>query len=158
SVDESFFTGELTIINSTFSGNSAGDGGGIFNDGMLTITNSTLSGNSTASTSAAGGILNRGSATLKNTILAGSTTSGGSPSLNCSGPITDAGYNISGDDSCGFSATGSLNSTNPQLNPAGLSNNGGPTQTIALLVGSPANDAIPLASCTDQASPPNPIT
>jgi hypothetical protein len=43
-------------------------------------------------------------------------------------------------------------------NPAGLANNGGPTKTIALQSGSPAINAIPLAQCTDQASPPNPLT
>ena len=43
------------------------------------------------------------------------------------------------------------------LSPAGLTHNGGPTRTISLLDGSPAIDAIPLADCTDQASPPNPI-
>src|SRR5262249_13543893 len=73
------------------------------------------------------------------------------------GTIADAGYNISDDNTCGFTATGSLNNTNPMLNPAGLSNNGGPTQTIALLSGSPAIDAIPVADCTDQARTPNPI-
>ena len=37
--------------------------------------------------------------------------------------------------------------------------NGGPTATIALLAGSPAIDAIPVASCTDQATPtPNALT
>jgi hypothetical protein len=44
------------------------------------------------------------------------------------------------------------------LSTAGLANNGGPTQTIALQSGSPAIDAIPVADCTDQASSPNPIT
>jgi len=34
-----------------------------------------------------------------------------------------------------------LSNTDPQLDPAGLQNNGGPTQTIALLPGSPAIDA-----------------
>jgi hypothetical protein len=43
------------------------------------------------------------------------------------------------------------------LDPTGLKNNGGPTQTIALLSGSPAIDAIPVADCTDLASPPNPL-
>jgi hypothetical protein len=62
--------------------------------------------------------------------------------------ITDLGYNISDDDSCGFSATSSLNSTDPQL--GALINNGGPTFTVALLSGSPAIDAIPLDSCLDQ--------
>ena len=42
-----------------------------------------------------------------------------------------------------FSNTGSLNNTNPDL--SGLASNGGPTQTIALLPGSPAIEAIPLA-------------
>jgi hypothetical protein len=44
-----------------------------------------------------------------------------------------------------------------EARPAGLANNGGPTQTIALLDGSPAIDAIPLADCADQASPLNPV-
>jgi hypothetical protein len=68
--------------------------------------------------------------------------------------ITDAGYNISDDATCGFSATGSRNSTNPLLDPSGLQNNGGPTATIALDSESPAIDAIPLADCTDQNSNP----
>ena len=39
---------------------------------------------------------------------------------------------------------------------SGLANNSGPIQTIALLLGSPAIDAIPLDSCTDQDG--NPLT
>jgi hypothetical protein len=38
-----------------------------------------------------------------------------------------------------------------------LTNNVGPTQTIALLAGSQAIAAIPLADCSDQSSPPNSI-
>jgi hypothetical protein len=43
-----------------------------------------------------------------------------------------------------------VQNTNPKLGP--LASNGGPTQTIALLKGSPAIDYIPLALCpkTDQ--------
>jgi hypothetical protein len=45
---------------------------------------------------------------------------------------------------CGFSsANHSFSNTNPLLDPAGLKNNGGPTQTIAPQTGSPATDAIP---------------
>jgi hypothetical protein len=158
--------GLLTVSNSTFSNNSAtsvsvsgtGSGGGILNDGgLLTITNSTFSGNS-AELDGGGGILVvggiTGSASVKSTILAANAGS------NCTGTITDAGYNISDDATCGFAKTGSANNgdgVNPMLSPTGLANNGGPTQTIALLPGSPAIDAIPLAHCTDQASPPNPI-
>lgn len=87
---------------------------------------------------------------IKSTILAANVHG------NCSG-IADVGYNISSDNSCGFNATGSHNRTNPMLDPRGLWNNGGPTRTIALLAGSPAIDAIPLVSCTDHASPRNPI-
>jgi hypothetical protein len=85
--------------------------------------------------------------------LAGNT--GGNCYVPSYGAITDLGYNISDDNSCDFTATGSQNNTNPMLGAFG--NNGGPTQTIALLSGSPAIDAIPLADCTDQASPPNRI-
>ena len=171
--------GTLTVTNSTFSGNTGGDGGGgIANAGTLTVTNSTFSANDTFSSG--GGIENFGTLTvtnstfvgngedgvgagiynfsgqssLKSTILA--TSSGG----DCKGTITDAGYNIADDSTCGFAKTGSANngdSVNPLLSMAGLANNGGPTKTIALLAGSPAIDAIPLADCTDQASPPNPI-
>jgi hypothetical protein len=146
--------GKLTILNSTFSGNTTaagvGNGGAIFNDETLTVTSSTFFGNGTSTGfgSSGGGIYNLDTASLKNTIVAGSI--GG----NCSGTITDAGYNISDDASCAFSATGSRNSTKPMLDAGGLENNGGPTKTISLLAGSPAIDAIPVANCTDQESHP----
>ncbi len=140
-----------------------GAGGAIFNGSVegasATITNSTFFGNAAAN----GAAIENGSeptgfffSVIKNTILAASRSGG-----NCAGPveaITDAGYNISDDSTCNFSAAGSRNDTYPMLDPRGLINNGGPTQTIALEDGSPAIDAIPLADCTDQASPPNPIT
>ena len=164
--------GRLTVIKSTFSGNSAFVGGGILSGETLTVIDSTFSDNSaefggggiesdsgimTVINSTfldngpflGGGILSLGSATVKNTILAG-----GGAAENCFGVITDAGYNISNDATCGFSATGSRNSTNPMLDPAGLQNNGGPTATIALDSESPAIDAIPLADCTDLNSNP----
>jgi hypothetical protein len=154
--------GTLTVINSTFFGNRCAHSctAGIFNDGVLTVTNSTFSSNM----GTPGGIFNfLGSASIKSTILATSMFAPPpfGPSTNCSGAIFDAGYNISDDSTCGFAKTGSANNgdgVNPLLSAAGLANNGGPTQTIALQSGSPAIDAIPVADCTDQASPPNPIT
>ena len=149
--------GTLTVTNSTFSGNGTstapfpGPGAGIQNNGTLTVTNSTFSGNGGG---AGGGISNESFASLKSTILAMSSGGFDTPPSNCFGTIIDAGYNISDDASCGFSATGSLNSTNPMLSTAGLANNGGPTETIALEPESLAIDVIPLESCTDQASPP----
>ena len=69
-----------------------------------------------------------------------------------SGTITDQGYNLSSDSSCGLTGTGSVQNTNPKLGP--LASNGGRTQTMALLKGSPASDYIPLSSslcpATDQ--------
>jgi hypothetical protein len=153
--------GILTVTNSTFSGNTAAGfgGGGIENQGTVKVTNSTFSGNS-ASTGA-GGILNTGSASLKSTILASST--GGNCSGPSSPPVTDAGYNISDDATCDFtvapSGTSINGSTTLHLDPAGLKNNGGPTDTIALEPNSQAVDFIPVADCTDQSTPtPLPVT
>ena len=140
----------LIVTNSTFSGNSAGTGGGIENEGTATLTNSTFSGNSTTRfiVSPGGAIANEGAVTSINTLLAANSTG------NCGGGsvVTDGGHNLDDDASCGFSAaSGSLRNPNPMLDPAGLANNGGPTQTIALLPGSPAIDAGDQSVC---AAPP----
>ena len=67
---------------------------------------------------------------------------------NCSGPnITSDGYNLSSDGTCNFNAPGDLNNHDPLLGP--LQNNGGPTQTMALLPGSPPIDGGNPAGCTD---------
>jgi hypothetical protein len=57
------------------------------------------------------------------------------------------GYNLSSDGSCNFNGRGDMNNINPMLGP--LQNNGGPTQTQALLPGSPAIDAGNPSGCTD---------
>jgi hypothetical protein len=151
------FYGSGVISDCTFSGDGAYSGGGIAG-GPVTVTNSTFSGNGSTLTAQGDAVFVFGDGTvLKSTIVA-SSSNGGSHCFAQSGTITDAGYNISDDSSCGFSATGSHNDTDPKLDPGGLANNGGPTQTIALLSGSPAIDAIPIANCADQASPPNSIT
>lgn len=77
-------------------------------------------------------------------------------SPNCIGTISDLGYNISDDSSCGFGASTSLNNTDPRLDPSGPQQNGGPTETVALRAGSPAIDTIPIPDCTDQGG--NPLT
>ena len=135
-----------TVTNSTFSGNSAvgteaqvQDGGAIDSGGLLTVTNSTFSGNTATGPGADIDTFLGDGATLRGTILSSSNDS------NCNSfdatTITDGGYNISSDASCGFSGT-SLPSTNPML--GSLANNGGPTQTMALVPVSPAVDAIPV--------------
>jgi hypothetical protein len=146
--------GTLALNNSTLSGNSAtssGDvvcapsyGGGIYSvSKTLTINNSTLSGNYARDCfggGLGGGIY--GNVTLQNTIVANSPYGG-----NCDGTMTSNGYNLSSDNTCNFHQTGDLNNTNPLLGP--LQNNGGPTQTEALLDGSPAIDSGNPSGCTD---------
>ena len=165
-------SGTVTIINSTFANNAApsgpiempvaGDGGAIFNDtGTLTTTNTTFSGNEAgigAVISILSVFMHPAVTSMRSTILANSKGGGG----NCDtsfGTVTDDGYNISDDNSCGFSGTSVNHSTTLHLDPAGLANNGGPTQTIALEPNSQAIDFIPVADCTDQSSPtPLPVT
>ena len=61
--------------------------------------------------------------------------------------MTSNGYNLSSDNTCNFNDTGDLNNTDPKLGR--LQNNGRPTQTQALLPGSPAIDAGNPSGCTD---------
>lgn len=142
-----YYGGPVTVTNSTFGNNSATNGAGIFNSsGAVTLTSSTLSGNGAYY---AGGIYNAGSpATVSNTIIAGNTGSGGIP--DCGGGLKDgpAGHNLIG---INFVCSGLTNGVNgnqvgtssnpldPKLGP--MQDNGGPTQTMSLLPGSPAIDA-----------------
>jgi hypothetical protein len=141
-------SGKVSISNSTFANNSAtfAGGGGLANFDTVNISNSTFANNSATSASGGGLANDSGTMSISNSIVANNT--GG----NCTGGITDQGYNLSSDSSCGFTGTGSLQNTDPKLDPNGLQNNGGPTQTIALLSTSPAIDTIPAANCpsTDQ--------
>ena len=142
--------GTLTINNSTISDNTAheyihylqhvydvGLGGGIANIGTLSINNSTISANTAYS--AGGGIWY--SAILQNSIVA--NNEGG----DCFGTMTSHGYNLSSDGTCSLSGPSDMQNTDPLLGP--LQNNGGPTQTMALLPGSPAIDAGNPSGCTD---------
>jgi uncharacterized repeat protein (TIGR01451 family) len=148
----------VTVVNSTVSANSAsatgGPGafssavGGISNSGgTLSLTSVTLAGNSVSEPNGGflppvAGVSNffDGSLTAQNGLVAGQS---GGP--NCYGftASSDGGYNLEDGTSCGFTAANnSLSNTDPLLDPAGLKDNGGPTQTIALQPGSPAIDAI----------------
>lgn len=126
------------VFNSTFSGNSAADGAAIyFEGGGLSVINCTFSGNigSTA-------IYNANLAALSNTIVAGISGE------NCSGTPFDWGHNLDSGATCGFSnSTGSQSNVDPLLDPHGLADNGGPTQTIALEAGSPAINAGDESTC-----------
>ena len=124
----------VTLTNSTISGNNASRiGGGIFNciGNLVYLFNSTVSGNSTDGHG--GGIHNGyGTAELTNTMVAKQVSG-----EDCSGPITSNGHNLDSDGNCSLDAPGDL-TADPKLGP--LQNNGGRTETHALLPGSPAID------------------
>ena len=140
------FNTTVTISNSTLSGNTAygsrrGYGGGIYNGvaSNLTITNSTLSGNiASGQDFSVGGIANDDTVNIRNTIIAGNSANN---VPDVWGTFTSRGHNLIGNTtgSNGFGTTGDLLNQNPLLAPLG--NYGGPTQTHALLLGSPAIDA-----------------
>jgi fibronectin-binding autotransporter adhesin len=172
-------TGATTIERSTLSGNSAGGGGGggaIRNSGPLTVTNSTIADNTSPYS---GGIQVQGTLTVTNSTIASNTGGSGAgginnpfalnPSLTNTIVAGNTGGDLVGpfvgtdnliDDAAtgtGFSDGTSGNIIgHPAGLAAGLANNGGPTQTIALLPGSRAIDAGTNAAITNPpfAGPP----
>lgn len=161
----------LTLSNTTVWGNKAGSlgGGGIAGAALqLTIANSTIAGNRAP---ASGGIaLYRagdlqaaaGQVTARGSIVAGNDAS--TPATaNCSlNPSTIVAHlmNLEQATDCRFTHPGSLQNTDPLLDPAGLQNNGGPTQTVMLQPGSPAIDMLThntlLCPPADQRGQPRP--
>jgi hypothetical protein len=138
----------LALNNSTVSGNTASAGGGFYiHSGTVILNSSTVASNTAISSAIGGGIRQRGgTVTLQSTIVAGNTATSSGP--DCSGTISSAGYNLIGDTSgCTFTpTTGDLTNIDAKLGP--LQDNGGPTETHALLPGSPAIDHIPPGNCT----------
>jgi len=135
----------MVISNSTFYNNTAGSGGGgaINNFGTVTFIQSTLSGN-TAQTGANIHNFSYGSVTATVTLSQSIVANGvGGSNCNSNGPpIIDNGYNLDSGSSCGLSSTQhSLSNRSPQLDA--LASDGGPTQTMALPLSSPAVNAIP---------------
>ena len=160
------FFSDIAITNNTISGNK-GTGIGSFRN-VIRVTNSTIFGNQGV------GISNSESTIqLKNTIVAGNSE-GIYPDIYGYNSVTDLGNNLIGtgaafnagfpliiDNSFTNGVNGSIvgtlaNPIDPLLGP--LANNGGPTQTHALLPGSPAIDAANPNSfpSTDQRGVPRP--
>jgi len=90
------------------------------------------------------GIYNNGP---KTAVVFQNSIFGSDPGGNCYGALSSEGYNISGDNTCPLHGPGDMNNRDPKLGP--LQNNGGPTQTMALLPGSPAILAGNPSGCTD---------
>ncbi len=119
----------LKLHNVTISGNRAGTtGGGLeAGSGVLELNNVTLAQNTAAS---AGGLHSAATVHVTNTILAGNA--GG----NCGGTIMSDGYNLDTTDACALAGPSDLSGMPAMLGP--LQNNGGFSETHALLPGSPA--------------------
>ena len=137
----------MTLENNTIAGNSAACGGGIWNGGNLYLTNSTISGNSLISGNCIGpgtGLYNAWNLYMRNTILANSTN--GWDCVSKYKLVEDVNNLVENNGSCGTP----LLTADPML--GSLADNGGSTQTIALLTGSPAIDKGDASYCppTDQ--------
>jgi predicted outer membrane repeat protein len=138
------------ITNSTFTGNSAGgDGGGIYDDTgtALNIRNTTVTGNE--ANDLGGGIYANGgnasnAVTISSSIVAGNVASTGPDIANTGDEPFTAGNSLLGSTAGALPFTEAPAGTNkigvdPQLGP--LTDNGGPTQTMAPALSSPAVDA-----------------
>ena len=138
------YHGKLMVQTSTLSGNRAGAGGGIANESgtAFKVYNSTLSGNRAGN--GGGGILNYGTwLDLMHTIIANSPEGGDCVLISGGGGWATSGYGLiesTGVNACGLNSDYfTIVGVDPLLGP--LADNGGATQTFALLPGSPAIDA-----------------
>jgi len=152
-----------SILNSAFSDNSAPAGGTILNvDGIVNISFSTIAKNlllppptpppvqfqELMNIEMEGGsivTLGLGITRIRNSIVAFNST------FNCEGPIDDFGGNYSNDFSCGFTGDDSVIILGP------LADNGGPTETMALLGGDPVNGATVNCDALDENGNPTGI-
>jgi len=135
--------GDHYFNNSTFYGNVAASGGGLFNTGYasntLGIKHSTFAMNYALETPdigivAGGGLNISGNVQLENSLI--TKNMNGDCDLNQGMTYTRSG-NVDSDDTCGVSMTEAF----PKI--ATLAWNGGDTRTIALLSGSPLIDILP---------------
>jgi hypothetical protein len=167
--------GTLTVLNTTVTGNTAGEptengwGGGLAAYGdAIAIRNSTIAANRDFGArpvdleDSAGGLYANAGAVIRNTIIAGNVSfdpdagppgTTGNPGVpnNCADTymVTVAqDHNLESGTDCLFSGGGSLQSADPLLAP--LAENGGPTQTMALPKGSPALSRGSRCEATDQ--------
>ena len=145
--------GLATIVNSTVAGTTSKGGAALMlaGGGTLTLESSTVSDNSGWILHAVGGI---GVEDAPSTLVLANSIVAGNTARDCladtGGAIVSQGGNITGDEQCAAGAV-----ADPKLGP--LQDNGGPTDTFALLAGSPAIDAAaPGCPNVDQRGAPRP--
>ena len=134
-------SGTMSLTSCTFTNNTADDGGGIenFTSGTASIVSCTFSGNT--ANWAGGGICNDGAAmSIVSTIVAGNTVTdyptAGPDIADSTAPLTVEHLLVQSTSGNGVTtAGGNIVGEDPVL--GGLANNGGPTETMALLPGSP---------------------
>lgn len=134
--------GIMTVHNSTISGND-GATATIYAFSPLTVTHSTIANNSNFGLDAWGTTIRLANTIIVNNANNECVTAAG-------GAIVSLDYNLASDSSCNLVGAHDQPNTDPQFAP--LADNGGNTMTHALLPGSPAIDAVPLASCLDSAN------
>ncbi len=150
-------TGYLNISNSTFSSNFATlDGGGLYSNlGYVESQSNTFTLNLADSDNDGlgngGGLrINSGVLSIQNTIVANNfdtpnNNGGGVRHVDLSGTVTDRGNNLIGDGtgSTGWTVQSRVGTSTQRIDPrlSALRNNGGWTQTHALLLDSAAIDA-----------------
>jgi hypothetical protein len=147
-------TSTLTISNTTMTGNSAIIGGALFNAGSLTLINNTIHLNSASQFARNIFINGSGTVNVLNTIISSDNSSA---ITSLWGAFTSVGNNLitDGRNSTGFTdgVNGDQVSNDNSINPllGELSDNGGQTNTLELLKGSPAinmgNNCVTTADC-----------
>jgi len=138
-------SGNVTLENVTISGNTAERGGGIFSDGEVNILHSSILQNLATDTDYGGNIHSGNLFYFYNTLIANSQSG-----PNCSGSgLNSLGYNLEGQLAGQYTCSFNRNYTDPLVDPL-LADNGGPTPTQALLLGSPAVDAGDERYCADK--------
>jgi CSLREA domain-containing protein len=151
----------LRLVNSTVSGNNTSGfnapGGGIHNNGStLSVINSTITGNAAINNTGNG--IHQGFFAGTPTIIQNSIVAQNVGGPDTSGNFDSQGHNLIGnaDGSTGFIASDLKGTTATPLDAllGPLADNGGPTQTHALLAGSPALDAGDNALAVDTDSSP----
>ncbi len=171
-------SGTVSMINVTLSGNTAGNAALYVLDGTANLTHvSVIANTATISNSPAGifvvetsgEVTAEGSGeaivNLTNTLLAGNIGDDGNcraDSEPSAADIVTHGHNLSDDDTCStyLDGTGDQNNVTDAMTYIGpLANNGGPTETHALLAGSTAIDGVGDGYCSlseDQRGEPRP--